>query len=144
MKGLEKYFVEIEEWLKIKPLRDEDNMPLVVAVDDNMLTKTLVVQWIHSRNAAVQGQNFPDIIIPHFASAGGNNSNYFYTIYRILIKLRVARVDAGQVQHQAEGRAGRGEDPEELQLLAGHLQPEDGVVAREPGRAWSMTARSCW
>ena len=144
MKGLEKYFVEIEEWLKNKPLREEDNRPLVLAVDDNLLTKTLVVQWIYSRSAALQGQNYPDIVIPHFASAGGNNSNYFYTIYRILIKLRVALRHAGQVQHQAEGRARRGEDPEELQLLAGHLQPEDGVAAREPGRAWSTTGRWCW
>ena len=29
-------------------------------------------------------------MITHFASAGGNNSNYFYAIYRILIKLRDA------------------------------------------------------
>lgn len=135
MKGLEKYIVEIEEWLKKKPLRDEDNMPLVLDIDDNMLTKTLIVQWIHSRSSTVQGQNFPDIIIPHFASAGGNNSNYFYTIYRILIKLRVAARDAGQVQHQAEGRAGGGEDTAELQLLAGHLPPEDGVGQCEAGRA---------
>lgn len=27
-------------------------------------------------------------MIPHFASAGGNNSNYFYALYRILTKLR--------------------------------------------------------
>ena len=28
------------------------------------------------------------MIVPHFASAGGTNRNYFYTIYRTLIKLR--------------------------------------------------------
>jgi hypothetical protein len=29
-----------------------------------------------------------DLIILHFATTGGNNSNYYYAIYRILIKLR--------------------------------------------------------
>lgn len=45
------------------------------------------MQWINYHlNSSTKQYN--DIVIPHFASAGGNNSNYFYTIYRILIKLR--------------------------------------------------------
>jgi len=35
-------------------------------------------------------RDFKDVMITHFASAGGTNSNYFYAIYRILIKLREA------------------------------------------------------
>lgn len=31
---------------------------------------------------------FPDIILPHFASTGGNNANYYFAIYRMLNKLR--------------------------------------------------------
>ena len=38
---------------------------------------------------ALFDQRNPDIIIPHFATSGGNNSNYFFAIYRILMKLRV-------------------------------------------------------
>ena len=33
-------------------------------------------------------KNRKDLTILHFATTGGNNSNYFYAIYRILIKLR--------------------------------------------------------
>ena len=29
------------------------------------------------------------MILPHFTTIGGSNSNYYYAIYRILIKLRV-------------------------------------------------------
>lgn len=41
----------------------------------------------HRKNK--QGK-YPDYIIPHFATTGGNNCNYFFAIYRILIKLREA------------------------------------------------------
>ena len=34
-------------------------------------------------------KQFSDIILPHFTTIGGSNSNYYYAIYRILIKLRV-------------------------------------------------------
>ena len=49
--------------------------------------KTLLVKWIEYHNST-SNKNYKDIIISHFASAGGNNSNYFFTIYRILVKLR--------------------------------------------------------
>lgn len=84
--GLEKYFVLMEDWLKQTPARDEDNKPLVLQLNDSVTIKTLLVRWMDSRQKA--GQRFDDVIIPHFASAGGNHSNYFYTIYRILVRLR--------------------------------------------------------
>ena len=95
--GLEKYFIEIEDWLAKKP-SEEDNVPLIIEADEGVSKKTLLVKWIHyhlKANGKVNlyplktQKNYNDIVIPHFASAGGNNSNYFYTIYRILIKLRV-------------------------------------------------------
>ena len=60
---------------------------MVIEADDGVGKKTLLVKWINYHNANKKGK-YPDIIIPHFATIGGNNGNYFYAIYRILIKLR--------------------------------------------------------
>ncbi|CAD8193095.1 unnamed protein product [Paramecium octaurelia] len=86
--GLDRYFLEIESWL------DEDktlhtNTPLVLEADDGIGKKTLLVKWMeyHARN---KKGRYPDFIIPHFATQSGKNSNYYYAIYRILIKLREA------------------------------------------------------
>ncbi|CAD8174304.1 unnamed protein product [Paramecium pentaurelia] len=86
--GLDRYFLEIEQWL------DEDktlhtNTPLVLEADDGIGKKTLLVKWMeyHARN---KKGRYPDFIIPHFATQSGKNSNYYYAIYRILIKLREA------------------------------------------------------
>ena len=76
----------MEDWLKQVPTKDEDNKPLVLQLNDSVTIKTLLVRWMDSRQKA--GQRFDDVVIPHFASAGGNHSNYFYTIYRILVRLR--------------------------------------------------------
>ena len=85
--GLEKYFIQLEDWIN-RPIKDgEDNLPLVIEAEEGLGKKTLLVKWMEHHQNAVK-QNFKDIIIPHFASAGGNNSNSFYAIYRILIKLR--------------------------------------------------------
>lgn len=96
--NLDSYFYEIEEWLNRVPASEEANQPLVIDCEDDTLTKVLLVKWLefHGRR---QGSNSRDIVITHFASAGGNNTNYFYTIYRILIKLRVAPCNEGRVQH---------------------------------------------
>ncbi|CAD8126406.1 unnamed protein product [Paramecium sonneborni] len=86
--GLDRYFLEIESWL------DDDkslhtNTPLVLEADDGIGKKTLLVKWMeyHARN---KKGRYPDFIIPHFATQSGKNSNYYYAIYRILIKLREA------------------------------------------------------
>ena len=84
--GLEKYFIEIEDWLKKKP-DPENNFPLVIQADEGIGKKTLIVKWINYHLNSSNKQ-YKDIVIPHFASAGGNNSNFHYSIYRILIKLR--------------------------------------------------------
>lgn len=33
-------------------------------------------------------KDFPDLVLSHFASLGGSNTNYFYAIYTILTKIR--------------------------------------------------------
>ena len=64
-------------------------MPLVIEAEEGVGKKTLLVKWMlyHQETST---QDFKDVVITHFASAGGTNSNYFYAIYRILIKLREA------------------------------------------------------
>jgi transcriptional regulator of acetoin/glycerol metabolism len=53
--GLEKYFIELEEWLN-KPLNSaRDNLPLVIEAEEGIGKKTLLVKWIeHHRNATTQ------------------------------------------------------------------------------------------
>ena len=43
--GLEKYFIEIEDWLEKKP-DPENNMPLIIEADEGVGKKTLLVKWI--------------------------------------------------------------------------------------------------
>ena len=43
---MEKYFIEIEDWLAKKP-SDEDNVPLIIEADEGVGKKTLLVKWIH-------------------------------------------------------------------------------------------------
>jgi hypothetical protein len=82
--GLEKYFLEIEQWIEQEQV---ENTPLIMEADEGIGKKTLLVKWMEYHRANKQGK-YPDYIIPHFATTGGNNGNYFFAIYRILIKLR--------------------------------------------------------
>lgn len=85
--GLEKYYLMIEEWLAMTPENQEDNKPLVIQADGGVGKKTLLVKWFEYHQS-LKVERKKDLIILHFATTGGNNSNYFYAIYRILIKLR--------------------------------------------------------
>merc|ERR1712183_119833 len=84
--SLEKYFIRIDDWLQ-KKVEQEKNYPLLIVSHSGVGKKTLLVQWIGYHNKTSY-KHYKDIVISHFASAGGNNSNYFFTIYRILVKLR--------------------------------------------------------
>ncbi|EAS04845.2 Sm protein (macronuclear) [Tetrahymena thermophila SB210] len=87
--GLEKYFLKIEEWLD-RPLNSqEENKPYVIEADEGVGKKTLLVKWMEYHETKKK-KRYPDIILSHFASSGGNNANYFFAIYRILNKLREA------------------------------------------------------
>mgnify|MGYP003431201065 FL=1 len=85
--GLEKYYLMIEEWLNMETAT-EDNKPLVIQADGGVGKKTLLVKWYEYHQSLKGTRKNNDLIILHFATTGGNNSNYFYAIYRILIKLR--------------------------------------------------------
>ena len=84
--SLEKYFIRIDDWLS-KKTEQSQNYPLLIESHSGVGKKTLLVQWIEYHNKTSY-KHYKDIVISHFASAGGNNSNYFFTIYRILVKLR--------------------------------------------------------
>ena len=65
----------------------QDNKPLVIQADRGVGKKTLLVKW-YEYHKSLQNNRNNDLIILHFATTGGNNSNYFYALYRILVKLR--------------------------------------------------------
>lgn len=66
----------------------EDNKPLVIQAEGGVGKKTLLVKWFEYHQQLNKARSKNDLIILHFATTGGNNSNYYYAIYRILIKLR--------------------------------------------------------
>jgi len=59
----------------------------VIQAEGGVGKKTLLANWFEYHQSG-KGSKNNDLIILHFATTGGNNSNYFYAIYRILIKLR--------------------------------------------------------
>jgi len=83
---LENYFIQIEEWLN-RDVSAYDNKPLIIDTDVGVEKRTLLVKWMAYHQESTQ-KRFPDLIIPHFAGAGGKSSNYFYAMYKILIGLR--------------------------------------------------------
>jgi hypothetical protein len=92
--GLDRYFVMIEDYINTDFADPHDNKPLLITGDDGTGKKNLLVNWMEYHKArqhtvvVVEEQMFPDVIMVHFASAGGTNTNYFYTIYKMLVKLR--------------------------------------------------------
>lgn len=86
--GLEKYFLQIDNWLEKDFSQNEtNNKPLVIQAEEGFGKKTLLVKWMeyHQENAQ---KPHPDITLLHFASNGGNNANFYFAIYRFLNKLR--------------------------------------------------------
>lgn len=77
----------IEEWLNLD-VPTEQNKPLVIQAEGGVGKKTLLVNWYEYHRSLKGIKKNNDLIILHFATTGGNNSNYFYALYRILIKLR--------------------------------------------------------
>jgi hypothetical protein len=65
---------------------NEENKPLVVQADGGVGKKTLLSKWYEYHQARQDKRK--DLVLMHFATTGGNNSNYFYALYRILVKLR--------------------------------------------------------
>lgn len=85
--GLEKYILTIEDWLDVEHANVEDNKPLVIQAESGIGKKTLISKW-YEYHESTRAERKKDLILLHFATTGGNNSNYFYALYRILVKLR--------------------------------------------------------
>ena len=68
-------------------VQPQENKPLVIEADRGVGKKTLLAKWYEYHQSLKSHRN-NDLILLHFATTGGNNSNYFYALYRILIKLR--------------------------------------------------------
>ena len=43
--GLERYFVQIEHWLA-RPVRPEENLPLLIEAEEGVGKKLLIVKWV--------------------------------------------------------------------------------------------------
>ena len=64
---------------------------MVIIGSEGSGRKTLLTDWInfHTKKEIKMNKKFKDLIIPQFCSAGGNDMSYSYTLYKILIKLKV-------------------------------------------------------
>ena len=52
--GLEKYFMEIDEWVNKEPASEEQNKPLLIEAEEGSGKKTLLVNWVnyHTNNTS--------------------------------------------------------------------------------------------
>ncbi len=78
----------IEQWLKSEKESPEDNTPLFIQAQGGVGKKTVLTKWYEYHQSLQNPKKRDDLTILNFATTGGNNSNYYYAIYRILIKLR--------------------------------------------------------
>lgn len=76
----------------MQPTPAEHNKPLVFHSEEGAGRKTLLIQWYehHRQQQCLKPTGERSLVLLHFGSIGGNNTNYFYAIYRLLIKLREA------------------------------------------------------
>ena len=72
----------------MKFMQPSNNKPLLILADEGIGKKTLLVKWM-DHHQQVSKRNKKDLIIPHFATSGGNNSNFYYAIFKMLTKMRV-------------------------------------------------------
>jgi len=47
--GLERHFMEFDEWVDKEPRKPEENLPLIIEADEGVGKKTLLVKWIQHR-----------------------------------------------------------------------------------------------
>ncbi|CAM6001236.1 unnamed protein product [Sphagnum balticum] len=84
--GQEKHVYKINSWLEEE---NTPNRPLVFRTEPGCGMKTILSSWVRGARG-VQGRKDKLLTIMHFASYGSNDSNYFYSLYRIIIRLREA------------------------------------------------------
>jgi len=82
--GQEKYIHKISSYIEDD---SQPNKPLVFKTEPGCGIKTILVNWQKTHNQT-QFKKEKILSIMHFASNGSNNRNYFYSLYRIIIKLR--------------------------------------------------------
>ena len=68
-------------------MKPEENTPLVIRAEEGTGKKTMLVKWMEYHRK-VSKKKYPDLMIAHFATSGGNNANVYYAIYKILTRLR--------------------------------------------------------
>lgn len=92
--GQEQYFHKLNKWLQHS---EESNKPLILKAKPGTGIKTIFSHWhnqISMSNAnkvnLLLTQKEKNLSIIHYASNGSNNQNYFYCLYRIIIKLKEA------------------------------------------------------
>lgn len=81
--GQEKYIHKINGWLE-----EESERALVFKTEPGCGMKTILGQWEKGIRMANQSRKEKVLTIMHFASGGSNDSNYFYSLYQIIIKLK--------------------------------------------------------
>ncbi len=82
--GQEKYIHKISTFIENDT---HPNKPLVFKTEPGCGIKTILVNW--QKNQTINAyRKEKTLSIMHFASNGSNNRNYFYSLYRIIIKLR--------------------------------------------------------
>jgi hypothetical protein len=82
--GQEKHIHKISSFIENDSV---PNKPLVFKTEPGCGIKTMLVNWQKSQ-ASNSYRKEKTLSIMHFASNGSNNRNYFYSLYRIIIKLR--------------------------------------------------------
>jgi hypothetical protein len=73
----------MEQWVK-RDACPQRNKPLVIEGEVGVGKKSLLNKWKHYHLSKQRN----DIVLVHYATAGGSNANFFFAIYRTLIKLR--------------------------------------------------------
>lgn len=82
---------KIEQWLSTSYPKN-DNKPLVISTEPSSGQIPMLVKWMSANQEIKNIKKEKNLVVIHFASMGGNNTNYFYAIYRFLNKLRVESV----------------------------------------------------
>ena len=81
--GQEKHIHKINGWL------EEDNeKALVFRTEPGAGMKTILSQWEKGIRVSNNTKKEKVLTITHFASGGSNDSNYYYSLYQIIIKLK--------------------------------------------------------
>lgn len=83
--GQEKHIHKINGWLE-----EEGSQALVFRTTAGCGMKTILGEWERGVRQANRSKKEKVLTITHFASAGSNDSNCYYSLYQIIIKLKEA------------------------------------------------------